>query len=197
MAILILVLIAQVPGGLEYGQLSSTSVVINEFMAEPLSSFTEHDGEFVELYNTTGGWINLSGWMLENASGQKIQLNTYLIPPESYCVLAACGNQNLNGGFTADYVYGSFDIESTGRLVLYNGAHEQVDRVEYDAGWPVQPGASCERINPGWISSTPSSWDCALSVFGSGDRGTPGLQNSVYQNSFTQNSWAFIKAFVE
>lgn len=197
MVLVLLILSAQLPPGSDGGILSSNSVVINEFMALPQSSCTEADGEWVELYNNTGEWINLSGWMLENSYGQGITLSTYLLPPEGFFVLAACGDEELNGGFTPNHVYSGFTVYENGSLILYNSARGIVDRIDYDGSWPIQPGASCERINPGWLSNSKSSWDFPTLTFGLGDMGTPGGQNSVYQNSFAQNSWAFIKAFVQ
>ena len=179
------------------GVLSSNSVVINEFMASPLSSCTETDGEWIELYNNTNDWINLSGWKLENNYGQEIVLSTYLLPPSSYFVLAACGNESLNGGHKPDYVYSDFCINESGSITLFCNPRVMIDGIEYDSSWPILPGISCERVNPGWVSNMASTWDFATLTYGDGDMGTPGVQNSVYENSFAQNSWAFIKAFVE
>lgn len=179
------------------GPFATTSVVINEFMPSPLASTTETNGEWVELYNRSDGWVNLAGWRLENETGQHVTLCTYLLPPEGYFVMAACGDMTLNGGHTPDFVYGGFTIQDTGRLTLYLDSRQVSDEVEYDGSWPVTPGCSCERINPGWVSGLSSSWDTATQSFGDGDLGTPGLQNSVYENSFAHNSWAFIKAFVQ
>jgi hypothetical protein len=197
MVLIILMIIAQPPSMIGGGVLSSNSIVINEFMATPLSSCTETDGEWIEFYNNTNDWINLSGWMLENNYGQKIILSTYLLPPGSYFVLAACGDESLNGGITPDHVYSSFTIHDSGSIVLSNSSRIVIDEIDYDSSWPIQEGISCERINPGWVSSVASTWDLATIHYGNGDMGTPGAQNSVYENSFAQNSWAFIKAFVE
>jgi len=198
MVLLVLMIFAQVsPVVLDGDILSSNTVVINEFMAHPLSSCTETDGEWIELYNNTNDWINLSGWSVENSSGQKIILSTYLLPPEGYFVLGACGSVALNGGFTPDFVYSEFSLHDSGRLTLLNSSKSVIDEIVYNSSWSVQAGSSCERINPGWVSNQPSTWDYALQSYGNGDMGTPGSQNSVYENSFAQNSWAFIKAFVE
>jgi uncharacterized protein len=179
------------------GPLSTTSIVINEFMPCPLASSSETNGEWIELYNRSGGWVNLSGWRVENEYGQHVTLTTYLIPPEGYFVMAACGDPALNGGHSPDFTYSGFTIQNTGRLTLTCSSRQVSDEVEYDGSWPILPGYSCERINPGWISGMCSSWDSATQTFGDGDLGTPGQQNSVFENSFAQNSWAFIKAFVQ
>lgn len=197
MILICLMILSQAPLNLDGGTLSSNSIVINEFMSHPTSSCTEADGEWIELYNNTNNWINLSDWMLYNNYGQAITLATYLLPPGGYYVLGACGDESLNGGYTPNYVYSGFSIHESGSITLFNGVSLLVDEIEYDGSWPVQNGFSCERINPGWVSNHPSTWDLATLSFGSGDMGTPGSQNSVYENSFAQNSWAFIKAFVD
>lgn len=197
MVLIFIMILAQAPLIIDGGIHTSKCIVINEFMANPQSSCTENDGEWIELYNNTGDWINLSGWTLENSYGQEIVLSTYLLPPSSYFVLAACGDESLNGGLTPDYVYGNFNIHDSGSITLLSSSGIVIDEIEYDSSWPVQEGISCERINPGWVSNLASTWDYATITYGKGDLGTPGAQNSVYENSFAQNSWAFIKAFVE
>lgn len=201
MILLSILLIAQltpfVPGNGDEGTLSSGVVVINEFMAHPAASYTEADGEWVELYNRSGDWVNLSGWVLLNALGQEVTMSTYLLPPDGFYVLCACGDESMNGGLVPDYVYSDFTINDTGRLTLRDSSREIIDDIIYTSSWPVTVGHSCERINPGWISNTSSTWDESTMAFGNGDFGSPGLLNSVYVNSFAQNSWAFIKAFVQ
>ena len=197
MILIFLMIFSQPLLGIDGGVLSSNSIVLNEFMPHPSSSCTETDGEWIELYNNTNDWINLSEWVLKNNYGEEITLATYLLPPGGYYVLGACGNETLNGGYTPNYVYSDFTIHESGSIALFNSVNLLVDEIEYDGSWPVQAGFSCERINPGWVSNHPSTWDLATLSFGSGDMGTPGFQNSVYVNSFAQNSWAFIKAFVE
>lgn len=179
------------------GSITSSVVVINEFMPGPLASSTETDGEWIELYNRSGGWVNLADWTVENEYGQTVVLSTYLMPPESFFVLAACGDPSLNGGHSPDFTYSGFTIQNVGKLTLYNGSRQVADQFTYDDQWPIYPGSSCERINPGWVSGMASSWASAVRAFGDGDLGTPGMLNSVYENSFAQNSWAFIKAFVQ
>lgn len=201
MIFLSILLIAQITPlttyGTDGGVLSGGIVVINEFMAHPLASYTETDGEWVELYNRSGDWVNLSGWVLSNALGQAVTMSTYLLPPEGYYVLCACGDESMNGGLDPDYVYSNFMINDTGRLTLSSHSREIIDEIVYTSSWPITEGRSCERINPGWISNMPSTWDESTLTFGNGDFGTPGTLNSVYENSFAQNSWAFIKAFVQ
>jgi hypothetical protein len=193
-ALLILALAGNLPHLGADGPESGT-VVINEFMSHPLASSTEAEGEWIELYNNSGNWVNLSGWKLVNRSGEEIELNSYLLPPDSYFVAGASGDEARNGGYTPDFIYCNFTIDDMDELVLYNQSGISCDRIDFDASWDIIPGASCERMNPGWVSNLASSWAHAVLIFGDGDLGTPGLINSVFQNSFAQNTWAFIKAF--
>jgi len=192
-----MMIVMQSPIPVNGGILSANTIVLNEFMPHPQCSSTEADGEWVELYNNTNEWINLSGWTLQNGIGEEITLSTYLLPPDGFYILAACGNENLNGGITPNYVYCDFTIFDSGSLTLLSASRAVVDKIEYDGSWSIQPGISCERINPGWVSNLSSTWDYSTLIYGNGDMGTPGDENSVYVNSFAQNSWAFIKAFVQ
>ena len=183
------------PSPLDVATDAGTGLVLNEFMAHPLASESQAEGEWIELYNVTGCYINLSGWSISNDRGDQINLNTHLIAPEGFFVLGASGNDSRNGGYDPDYVYSGFSIYDNDVLTLRNGQGNIVDRISFDSSWPVEAGRSTERINPGWVSNSSSSWESALTTYGEGDYGTPGEQNSVYENSFAQNSWAFIKAF--
>ena len=191
-------LIIAVAGTLPFQPLDgpeSGSIVLNEFMSDPQASATETEGEWIELYNCSSDWINLSGWKIINHSGEEIILNSYLLPPESFFVAGASGDENRNGGYAPDFIYCSFSIDDNDALTLRNRTGMIIDYIDFDGTWDIIPGHSCERMNPGWVSNLASSWAHAISSFGNGDQGTPGIINSVFQNSFAQNTWAFIKAF--
>lgn len=177
--------------------LSSSALVFNEFMATPLSSATEAEGEWIELYNRSDDYVNLSGWRIRNQSGIQIICGTYLLPPDGYVVLGSSGDSGRNGGYSPDQVYSGFGISATGSLMLIEPGGQTAETLVYDSSWPVEPGCSCERINPNWTIGLSSSWAAAVFSFGDGDKGTPGEKNSVYENSFASNTWAFIKAFVQ
>ena len=174
-----------------------TSLVINEFMAHPAASATHAEGEWIELYNPSSQWLNLSGWKIRNLLGQQMTLCSFLVPPAGYAVVGASSDAGRNGGYEPDLVYTDFTMEDTGTLILIAPGGAEVDRIDYGFAWPIESGRSCEKINPGWASNLASSWAASNAVFGNGDKGTPGEENSVFQNSFAQNTWAFIKAFVE
>jgi len=171
-------------------------LVVNEIMIEPLYSSNPEMGQWIELYNNSGSWINLSEWSLENEKGQKINFSTILIPPESYFVIGSSMAEDENGGYTPDAVWGNFSLSSQGSLLLEDGRLDSQEFFSWNSSWDLYPGASLERVNPGWSADDRESWCHSVNAYGNGDLGTPGTQNSVFSDGFGQNTWAFIKAFV-
>lgn len=184
---------AEISGDVTSG---ASPLIINEFMVLPTASTTQLSGQWVEIHNRSQDWVNLSGWTLQNHAGDIHIFGTYMLPPEGYFVLGASPVYNENGGYTPNGVWSDFALSRYGELTLYSPGRDYADMVDWDGSWPVENGASCERINPGWESGISSSWGASQTAFGLGDLGTPGEQNSIYSNSFAQNSWAFIKAFI-
>ncbi len=171
-------------------------LVINEIMIDPLYSSTTAAGQWIELYNNSGSWINLSGWRIENQSGQTIEFSTILVPPQGYVLIGASSIEAENGGYTPQAVWSGFSLSPTGSLLLEDQRLESQEFLSWNSSWDIQPGASLERVNPGWSANDRDSWQHSLYAYGNGDLGTPGEQNSVFSDGFGQNTWAFIKAFV-
>lgn len=173
----------------------SMDLVINEIMIRPLASSTAM-GQWIELYNNGDYWVNLSDWSIINQSGDIIQFSSHLIPPKSYFIIGASAIAEQNGFYTPDAVWNSFSMSASGSLLLTKTDTDVQEYFNWDGDWNIVRGASLERLNPGWAASPSASWMHSKKEFGAGDKGTPGEQNSVFSNSFGQNSWAFIKAFV-
>jgi len=171
-------------------------LVLNEIMIDPLASSSMLMGQWIELYNNSGDWVNLSAWTIENQNGETIAFSSMIVAPESYFIVGASAITSENGGYTPDAVWGSFSLSNEGSLTLASRYNDSSEYVEWNSSWNLLAGASLERLNPGWASSDRGSWSHSTSSFGDGDLGTPGSQNSVYSNGFGQNTWAFIKAFV-
>lgn len=172
------------------------ALVINEIMIDPLESSSTQMGQWIELYNNSGDWVNLSEWTIRNQSGDEINFSSHVIPPNGYFVVGASGLNDENGDYTPNAVWGSFSLSQVGSLLLSNGESDSQEFFSWNSSWDINPGASLERLNPGWAASDRESWSHSTSVYGAGDLGTPGNQNSVFSNGFGQNTWAFIKAFV-
>jgi Lamin Tail Domain len=172
-------------------------LVINEVMANPVGAVSsEQPLEWVELYNAGTLPVDLQNLVIadSSASGRRPyhQINTSLVVPAGgYVVLGGSTNTSLNGGAPVDYSYGtalnqlanSLDAVKIARVV--NDDTLTLDRTQYsNASISAQEGISRELKNPALDNSNMdgSNWGNASvnSVYGSGGRGTPKAQNSVY-----------------
>lgn len=152
-------------------------VVINEIMYNPASDV---DGdEFLEIYNTTSGDIDLTGWCFTAGitlcfnPGTTLAAHDYgVVSPDAARTLATYGKTTV-GTYT-----GKLDNGGE-RVTLSNGVPEVVSSVRYDdvAPWPTAPdgtGPSLELKDPELDGELAVSW--GASVGGS----TPGVVNSIF-----------------
>lgn len=182
---------APIGGGLDGG-----SLVFNEVMIDPASSGSVEVGQWIEVYNNSSNWINLSNWTIENGAGESIHFSSYMLQPEGYFVIGASSIVGENGGYAPDELWYNFSLNLNGSLTLSSMETDFTEHINWDSSWDLIPGCTLERVNPGWSCSDIESWQHSTGHYGDGDAGTPGTQNSVFSNGFGQNTWAFIKAFV-
>lgn len=133
------------------------TVVINELQYNPADDYPS--SEFIELFNTTGRAINLSGWCIDGINycfpaGSSIAANGYVV---------RTGNQ-----FGGSLSNGGEDI------TLFDSSNNVIDFVEYDdkEEWPGLAdgeGPSLQRRDPLAESDTGANWE-------SGPQ-TPGASN--------------------
>lgn len=161
-------------------------VVISEILKDP-SAVSDANGEWFELFNPSGQAVDIEGWTIRDDgidshviqnSGQGV-----LVPAGGYLVLGINGNSGTNGNVNVGYVYSNFLLANgDDEVVLIDGSGQEVDRVNYlPSGWPSTPGRALS-LDPGSLDVTgnddPSNWCTASAVFGLGDFGTPGVQNT-------------------
>lgn len=164
--------------GPEIGEL-----VVNELMVNPAGA-KDTDGEYVEIKNVSTRVIDLFGLELKDIGSDSVMVTEHIdVAPGYFAVLARKGETTLNGGFVADWVYGSkFSLSNAEDEVILEYAGYVVDQVMYDdKGFNVQPGSSIE-LNPflcGVVENDYSeSWCPSSGTMPSGDTGTPGRENS-------------------
>lgn len=166
-------------------------IIITEIMQNP-NAVSDSNGEYFEVYNTTGSPIDMLGWELTDPNSSTFLnnemngtiTNSTIVPANGYLVLAANGDALVNGGIMPDY---NFDGSGTG---LFNGAGSLtltagstiIDDVSWDGGpnFPDPTGASMElSINHynATDNDNGAAWCTAVSSFGDGDLGTPGAVN--------------------
>ncbi len=159
------------------------AIIINEIMFNP-SQVSDANGEYFELYNTTDEVVELEGWQIKDLSAPNefFTINESVeIVPNSYIVLAKNGDLNINGGFTADYVYPSnFNLSNSADEIGLYCNDTLIDSVQWDTTFDSLAGASI-ALDPSSQSYTANdlavNWNSSLSIFGNGDFGTPGTIN--------------------
>lgn len=161
---------------------ATPSINVNEIMYNPLSG---NDGdEFIELYNTTGAPIDVSGWCFTEgvdgcfASSTVVAAGDYIL---------AGGNAvqfNSTYGKTIDLVFSGGKLSNGGeQLVLEDDLGNVIFDITYDdqTPWPSAPdggGPSLELKDPLLDPTLPINWSSSLAT-----NGTPGELNSVADTS--------------
>ena len=165
---------AQIP---EFGD-----IIINEFIPKETPTVGMPAVQYVELYNRSNKYFHLNGWKLsDNNSSGTIQ-DVWLLPGEYLILVPTSG--------MADYPQAT---NVTSWAILNNGGDDIklstnngiiVDKLTYTDAWykdnaKKSGGWSIERINPHLLCSSASNWRASNDPTG----GTPGAQNSVYNNT--------------
>ncbi|HEX9825783.1 MAG TPA: lamin tail domain-containing protein [Flavobacteriaceae bacterium] len=157
-------------------------IIINEIMQNP-SAVLDSDGEWFEVYNTTGSPIDINGWTISDSGSNSHTISSSLIvPANGYAVLGNNSDSGTNGGVTVNYQYTSFTLANGADSVILTCSGNIIDQVAYDGGtiWPDPNGASM-ALSTTAMNSTDNdngaNWGTATTDIGSGDFGTPGAVN--------------------
>lgn len=154
-------------------------VIISEIMVDPTPVIGLPELEFIEIYNKSSKYIDLTGWKLGDQSGDGTILSGF-INPGQYKILCATAN---TAEFPGSYGVSSFPSynNSSDDVVLKDNAGLMIDKISYSDTWYRDPikksgGYTLELINPNDPCSDASNWIASANTNG----GTPGVQNSVY-----------------
>ena len=157
-------------------------VVINEFLCDPSPMVGLSDAEFVEIYNKSSKIFNVQDWKIGDASSDGTIQQAWLLPGE-YMVLT--GTSSVDSFAIATQVTSFPSLNNSGdNLVLRTDLGLVLDSITYSDEWygdvnKEDGGHTIERINPNDPCSDFSDWLASNDPLG----GTPGLQNSIYDNS--------------
>ena len=161
----------QFPGGYA----SDSQLIITEIMPNP-AAVSDSRGEWFEILNTDSIVIDLNGWtIMDQGNDTHVITTTNEIAPGQYMVLGRNGNEAENGGYTADYIYSSFQLGNTeDEIIIIDGDNNIVDNVSYGNIFPYSTGVSMYLKNLTYNSNLDTSWAASFSAYGDGDMGTPG-----------------------
>ncbi len=157
-------------------------VVINEFLCDPTPTVGLKEAEFVEIYNKSSKIFNVQDWKIGDASSDGTIQQGWLLPGE-YMVLT--GTSNVDSFAVAVQVTSFPSLNNSGdNLVLRTDLGLVLDSITYSDEWygdinKEGGGYTIERINPDDPCSDFSDWLASNDPLG----GTPGLQNSIYDNT--------------
>ncbi len=113
-------------------QASPLDVVISEIAW--MGTTASYNDEWIELYNTTGSSIDLTGWTLDAADGTPSISLSGVISPGGYYLLERTDDDPVPG-VPADLTYTGALGNDGEDLVLRDSAANVVDRVNCSAGW--------------------------------------------------------------
>ncbi|QDU65531.1 lamin tail domain-containing protein [Engelhardtia mirabilis] len=159
-------------------------IIFSEIMQNP-SSVADTVGEWFEVYNTTGAAIDLDGWTFAQGGGSFVVAGSFSVPAGGYRVLARIGDSLVNGGLPLDvYDYDDtlFLPNGSQTLTILDASGATSCLLQYDNGltYPDPSGASMS-LDPTHLdvaSAVDGSFWCeAISLYGDGDLGTPGVAN--------------------
>ncbi|WP_372775536.1 CotH kinase family protein [Mangrovibacterium sp.] len=165
---------------------SSKNMQITEIMYHPSNEFDSDD--WVELYNNSPNYVNLSNWILKDSDDlnqYKFQTNTILGPHEYLVVCRNTANFNLIYPDVENY-QGSlgFGFSSNGECIrLYNSKSELIDQVCYssESPWPTEAdglGYSLILKDLNADNSLAQNWSISSTILGS-----PGNENVTTSGS--------------
>ncbi|MFT5583959.1 MAG: hypothetical protein ACI9VR_001543 [Cognaticolwellia sp.] len=147
-------------------ELSEGDLLLTELMPDP-AVVGDSEGEWVELYNTTGSPISLDGLTEPCEIADPVA-----IAPGEHLVLAKKSDSSVNGGIEGAWQC-SISLTNSAGTKRVSGQGVTIDTLDY--GTP-KSGKSIQRSYSGAYSDV--SCD-SISSFGSGDLGTPGTVNGA------------------
>lgn len=161
-------------------------VVFNEILADPTPAVALPESEFVEIHNTHAtASFDLSNWSFVNTTTVKT-LPAFNLLPGAFVILCDQGNVSQFTSYGDVIGISSFSALSNAgdSLTLLNDVGDIIDVLVYSDSWfdtpsKLEGGWTLEMINPGLPCQTSSNWSESISNTG----GTPGAQNSVYDNT--------------
>lgn len=143
------------------------AIRLSEVLPDP-SRVDDSRGEYVEIENTGDG-AHVDGFRLVVGGKDTVVVSGDTVPGSGFWVLARALEAD-NGGFRPNRAVpsGWTLANGAGEVRLLDGGGAEIDAFSWSAS---TPGVAFERCPDG-------TWKRGASVFGIGDRGTPGAPNS-------------------
>ncbi|WP_353779197.1 T9SS type A sorting domain-containing protein [Winogradskyella sp. 3972H.M.0a.05] len=178
---------------------SPGDIIITEIMQNP-AAVSDADGEYFEVYNTTGSPIDMNGWIIKDeatVSETHTISGSVIVPANGYALFAINGDFATNGGLNEDYVYSNITLGNGTDGLIIECSSTTIDQVVWDNGatFPDPTGASMQLDMTAFNDTdndVGTNWGIGVATYGDGDTGTPGSANdfSLSVTQFEQNSFS-------
>jgi hypothetical protein len=174
-------------------------ILINEILADPTPSIGLPSFEFIELYNHSQKIIDLADYSFDTGGAPKL-LSSYLLFPNDYLIL--CDKDHIASFEPYGDVLGISDfpalVNAGDKLTLTNTFGDVIHAVNYSEEWYFdldkrEGGWTLEMISPNNICEEEDNWRASESLSG----GTPGAQNSIFNNFMDEESPDLVRVFVD
>jgi hypothetical protein len=172
-------------------------LIITEIFANPANvNLSDGDGEYFEVYNTTGAAIDMQSFTVSDDGSDSFTVNSSVVVPAfGYVVFNRNGDTTTNGGITTDYEYGtSMSLANSADeiILICNGV--EIDRVDYTGAWPIEDGIAAE-LSLSTLNSIDNddmaNWGEATNEFFTSNFGTPGAINDFTLSNDSLNKVSF------
>ncbi len=173
-------------------------LVINELLPDPSPQVSLPNAEFIELYNAGITTVDLTGYTISDPT-RTGTLPAFQLAAGSYVILCDDDDIALFTPFGDVLSLSNFPTlnNSGDEIELHDNNNMLLDAVRYTTAWyndalKDNGGWTLERINPLNDCDEKSNWTASSNSTG----GSPGAENSVFDNTFFDNS-AFSISYVE
>ena len=163
---------------------TSGMLVINELMIDPEIGSTDAQGEWFEIYNPNTYEIDLRGFVIRDNGSDSHTITSALpviVAPYGYIVLGNNANQSTNGGVDEAYQYAGMSLGNSGDELLILGHGVLLDQVVWTTSPSFDVSGKSKELSVNHrnaaANDTLTNWCTAVSVYGGGDYGTPGVAN--------------------
>lgn len=118
---------------LTVADLSSNDLIITEYLANPVG-ISDSDGEYFEIFNSTGHLIDLSGLIVRDDGSNSFTVTALTVAAQSFSVFSSSDGASL--GITPNYVYGGgMALTNTDdEIGLYKPNGTAIHQLSYDDG---------------------------------------------------------------
>jgi hypothetical protein len=156
-------------------------LVLTEALLDP-SAVADTVGEWFEVYNPGATPIDLAGLVVRDHGTDQFLVGALTVEAGGYVVIGASTDVAVNGGAAVDHAWSSFVLGNGADELVLEAGGVVVDEIVWDGG-PVWPstGGRAMSLTPTATSAVANdaggAWCAASTVYGAGDRGTPGAAN--------------------